>query len=96
MHWLSQLSVINQILIIYFLLINLISFFNIGLDKLKSQLSHWRTKETTLWLLALLGGSLGTLLGMNFFRHKTKKNSFQIILALIFFLQIIIIYFFLN
>ena len=53
---------------------------------------HARTRELTLWILALVGGSLGTLLGMNYFRHKTKKQSFQAVLAMILAIQVWIVY----
>lgn len=88
MRWFLQLNLLSQLLLIYFLLINLISFFYIGIDKMKAQLDRRRVSEKTLWFLALIGGSLGTLLGMNFFRHKTKKISFQAILAVILAVQI--------
>jgi uncharacterized membrane protein YsdA (DUF1294 family) len=78
-----QLPLLSQILIIYAALINLIAFFYFGLDKFKSQINSWRVSEKTLWLLALLGGSAGSLCGMYFFRHKTKKVSFQLVLGLI-------------
>lgn len=90
--WFFELNIIEKIIIIYLLLINIISFFNIGLDKLKAQLHHSRTREMTLWLLALVGGSLGTILSMYFFRHKTQKNSFQAVLIIILLIQILLVY----
>ncbi len=89
--WFTQLNLLIQLLIIYLIIINIISFFYIGLDKLKSQLSRHRISEMALWLLTLIGGSIGTLLGMNYFRHKTKKPSFQAGIAIILAIQIIII-----
>jgi len=82
-----------DILFIYLICINLVSFFIIGYDKMKANLNTRRIPEKTLWLVALIGGSLGTLLGMNYFRHKTQKNSFQAIFALILALQILLVYF---
>lgn len=64
--------------IIYFIMINLISFFIYALDKKKSQNSSWRISEKTLLFLALIGGSLGALLAMRTFRHKTKHKLFTI------------------
>lgn len=92
MRWFLQLNLLSQILLLYFLLINIISFFYIGIDKMKAQLDRRRVSEKTLWLLALIGGSLGTLIGMHFFRHKTKKISFQAILAMILAVQLWLIY----
>ena len=91
MHWFIQLNLPSQLLLIYFLLINITSFFYIGIDKMKAQLNSRRVSEKTLWLLALIGGSLGTLLGMRWFRHKTKKISFQAILAVILTVQVFLI-----
>ena len=90
--WFVQLELTKQLLLIYLVLINLITFFYFGVDKLKAQLSHRRVPEKTLWILALVGGTVGALAGMNFFRHKTKKNSFQIVIAFILLIQIALIY----
>ena len=85
-----SLNLISQILLLYIIAINIIAFFFFGLDKLKSQLNkRRRISEKTLWFLALLGGSPGSIFGMYFFIHKTKKDSFQIVLALILGAQII-------
>ncbi len=91
MRWFLELNFFTQILLIYLALINLISFFFIGLDKMKAQLDHSRVRERTLWFLTLIGGSLGTLLGMRYFRHKTQKLSFQAVVAVILVIQILII-----
>jgi len=89
----TNLPLPTQILITYLVLINIITFFYFGLDKLKSQLQHRRISEKTLWILSAIGGSLGALLGMNFFRHKTKKLSFQAGIAVILAGQICLILF---
>lgn len=91
--WFLELNFLIEIIIIYLAIINIVSFFYIGLDKMKAQLVHSRVREKTLWLLTLIGGSFGTLLGMNYFRHKTKKLSFQAVVAVILAVQILIIYF---
>ena len=74
--------------LIYLLLINLIGFLAMFLDKQKSKKEKWRIPEKTLFLFALLGGSLGTTLGMNTFRHKTKHWYFKLGMPLILGLQI--------
>ena len=66
------------ILIIYIILINLVGFFLYGLDKAKAKRGARRVPEATLFFLAVLGGSLGGLLGMAVFRHKTLHKSFRI------------------
>ena len=59
--------------------VNLVSFALYGLDKLKAKKGLWRIKESTLLLVAALGGSLGALLGMEIFRHKTKHWQFKVL-----------------
>lgn len=78
----------TQLLIGYFGFINLLTFFVFGFDKWMARGGHWRTTERMLWLLAFLGGSPAALFGMQFFRHKTQKVSFQLILAFIIILQV--------
>ena len=72
-----ELAIPIQLLIGYLGLINLVTFFYFGFDKLKAQWATRRVSEKMLWTLSLIGGSVGGLLGMYFFRHKTKKVSFQ-------------------
>ncbi|MDU7026663.1 MAG: DUF1294 domain-containing protein [Clostridiales bacterium] len=71
----------------YLILINLIGFLSMGLDKSKARRGKWRIKERTLFLIALVGGSTGSLCGMYFFRHKTKHRSFVIGIPAILILQ---------
>ena len=75
---------------ILFLLIavNLVSFALYGLDKLKAKKGLWRIRESTLLLVAALGGSVGALLGMEVFRHKTKHWSFKLLVPLFLILHI--------
>jgi uncharacterized membrane protein YsdA (DUF1294 family) len=65
-------------LIIYVLVINIIGFFIMGIDKYKAKKGYWRTPEKTLFTITLLGGGVGTIVGMYLFRHKTKKLKFTI------------------
>lgn len=62
--------------------VNLVSFALYGLDKAKAKRGLWRIRESTLLLVAALGGSLGALLGMELFRHKTKHWTFKILIPL--------------
>lgn len=80
----------------YLLAINLITFFIFALDKIKAVNNERRISERWLWFLVLFGGPAGALVGMNIFRHKTKKLSFQAVLAVIFLLQIWLVYFVLR
>ena len=61
-----------QLLLGYLLLMNLIAFVLMGLDKRRARRDKWRISEKTLFLPAVLGGSLGAILGMRLFHHKTK------------------------
>lgn len=76
---------------IYILGINLLAFIAMGLDKYKAKKGAWRTPESTLITLVLLGGGIGGIAGMYTFRHKTKKPSFFIGFPAILIIQIIVI-----
>ena len=60
----------------YLVAVNLVTFTVYGADKAKARRGAWRVPEKTLFLLPLLGGSVGALLGMLVFRHKTKHWYF--------------------
>lgn len=63
-------------LAVYLAVINLATFIVYGADKRRARKGKWRVPEKTLFLLPLLGGSVGALLGMRMFRHKTKHWYF--------------------
>jgi uncharacterized membrane protein YsdA (DUF1294 family) len=65
-------------IVIYYLLINVLSFFVMGIDKKRAKRGEWRIKETKLWWLAVAGGALGGFMGMRVYHHKTKHTSFKI------------------
>ena len=67
-----------QYFIYYWMIINIVAFFLIGIDKKKARTGAWRIPEKTLFLSAILGGSIGSICGMQLFRHKTKHKSFVI------------------
>ena len=81
-------------IMIYLLVINLIGFFIMWLDKRKAKYGRWRIPEKTLFLITLLGGGIGTISGMYTFRHKTKKLKFTVGLPAILILEIIAIIYF--
>jgi uncharacterized membrane protein YsdA (DUF1294 family) len=66
------------ILYAYLLIINLIGFILMGWDKYKAKKRQRRVPETRLFLIAAIGGSLGSWMGMSAFRHKTKHRSFTL------------------
>ena len=67
----------------YLLIINLFTFVVFGIDKQKAIKKKYRVPEKTLFLLATMGGSVGALMGMFRFRHKTSKWDFRIGIPLI-------------
>lgn len=79
-----------QNILIYLIIINLIGFFVMWLDKRKAQHAKWRIKESTLLLVAALGGGIGTIAGMYTFRHKTQKAKFVFGFPAIIVIQILI------
>lgn len=84
---------ILKILIVYLLITNLIGFVLMGTDKRKAIRHTYRIPEKTLFLAALLGGSIGSILGMQIFRHKTKHWYFVIGMPAILILQILLVFF---
>ena len=82
-----------QFLIGWCIIFSLIGFCSMGIDKRKAQLGKWRIPERTLFLIAILGGSPGSIAGMLFFRHKTRHASFRYGLPLIFVLELIAVLF---
>ena len=76
-------------ILIYLLLINLIAFLAMYIDKKRAKWGKWRIKESTLFLLVLLGGGIGGIAGMYTFRHKTKKPRFVIGFPAILIIEII-------
>ena len=66
----------GTVLLAWLAAVNLVTFAVYGIDKAKAKRGAWRVPERTLFLLPLLGGSLGALLGMRVFHHKTKHWYF--------------------
>lgn len=76
---------------IYVIVINLLGFFIMFLDKKRAKTDSRRIPENTLLYITLMGGSIGTIAGMYTFRHKTKKPRFYIGFPVILAIQIILI-----
>ncbi|MDO4813008.1 MAG: DUF1294 domain-containing protein [Eubacteriales bacterium] len=79
---------ISQYALIYLAAINLVTFLTYGIDKYRAKRGAWRISEKTLFLLPLLGGSVGAIAGMKVFHHKTKHWYFRYGLPLILLAQI--------
>ncbi len=80
-----------SIIINYLIIVNIIGYLAMASDKSRAQKSQWRIPEKDLFLIAILGGSLGCILGMYGFRHKTKKDTFVIGMPLIGVIQLAVI-----
>lgn len=82
--------------IAYLVLINIAAFIIYGADKHKAKKGQWRIPEKTLIGVAVLGGSIGAVMGMRLFSHKTKHPKFYIGIPVIILLQIavVVVYYF--
>ena len=83
-----------NIAIAYFLLVNIVAFIAFGVDKFTAKKIRSRIPEFTLLLLAAIGGSVGALLGMKVFRHKTLHAKFKFGVPAILVVQIVIAVYF--
>lgn len=72
----------------YLIFLNLVGFLIMGEDKRMAKMHRWRISERMLFLVSILGGSIGTWAGMYVFRHKTRHWYFVIGIPLILILQI--------
>lgn len=83
-HWL-------YIVLIYLAAINIVTFSLYGIDKWKAKRSKWRIEESTLLWWAAFGGSLGALLGMKVWHHKTLHKKFKYGVPAILIAQVVIV-----
>ena len=74
--------------LIYLAAINVVTFFLYGIDKLKAKHSKWRISEAILIWFSVFGGSIGALLGMKAWHHKTQHKKFKYGIPLILLAQI--------
>ena len=82
----------KYLLPLYLILMNAAGLIIMFADKQFARKKKWRIPEATLLAVSLLGGSIGSLLGMYLFRHKTKHAKFYIGLPVILAIQIILVY----
>ena len=81
-------NILHIILLIYVVVINVIGFVIMGVDKKRAIRGAWRISEASLFFVAFIGGSLGSIIGMQHFRHKTKHWYFQYGMPVILMVQI--------
>lgn len=88
-----SISIGLLIVLIYLIIVNIVGFAMMGIDKKKAIRGAWRIPEASLFMVALIGGSIGSILGMQIFRHKTKHWYFKYGMPVILILQIAIVIF---
>ena len=76
---------------VYLFVINLAGFIVMAIDKSKARRNKWRVPEAILFLFAIFGGSIGCLLGMRIFHHKTQKPRFYIGMPVILGIQVLVL-----
>ena len=69
-------DILILVIIGYLAIINMVVFASMGIDKKRAIRGAYRISEASLFMVALLGGSMGSILGMQLFRHKTKHWYF--------------------
>ncbi len=79
---------VYNILILYLTVINLIGFAVMGIDKRKAVKRLWRIPESTLFIIAIIGGSIGSIIGMRVFHHKTRHWYFVLGMPFILIVQL--------
>jgi uncharacterized membrane protein YsdA (DUF1294 family) len=79
--------------LIYVVAVNLFGFIQMGIDKKRAIRGAWRISEASLFTTAFAGGALGSILGMRFFRHKTKHWYFKYGMPAIFLVELFLVLF---
>ena len=87
------MDIASKIVIGYYLIINLVLLVLMAYDKACAKKDKWRIPESTLFIVALLGGGVGGLLGMFLFKHKKRKPQFYIIYIISIILHAVFLYF---
>ena len=85
-----------QNLTIYLIVINIIGFLTMYIDKKKAQKGAWRIPEKTIFIITAIGGGIGTIAGMYKFRHKTQKTRFTVGLPILLIMDILAVIWFLT
>lgn len=92
----QEIDKMYWMIIVYIVMINLIGFLSMGIDKRRAIKKKYRISERCLFSIAMIGGSLGSILGMKKFHHKTKHWYFKYGMPSIFVLQILVIWYFIK
>lgn len=86
----------HRILLIYLAVVNILTFIVFGVDKMNAKSNRQRVRIVTLLGLAFIGGSVGALIGMYVFHHKTKKAYFTVGVPLILLMQVVVLFYVMN
>lgn len=84
-----------KIIVAYLIIINTGGFFTMLIDKRKAEKKKWRIPEKNIFFIAAIGGSLGAMIGMYVFRHKTKHWYFKFLFTVFLIAHMLILYYFL-
>lgn len=86
----------HRILLIYLAVVNILTIIVFGVDKMNAKPNRQRVRIVTLLGLAFIGGSVGALIGMYGFHHKTKKAYFTVGVPLILLMQVVVLFYVMN
>ena len=86
----------HRILLIYLAVVNILTIIVFGVDKMNAKSNRQRVRIMTLLGLAFIGGSVGALIGMYVFHHKTKKAYFTVGVPLILLMQVVVLFYVMN
>ena len=86
----------HRILLIYLAVVNILTFIVFGVDKMNAKSNRQRVRIVTLLGLTFIGGSVGALIGMYGFHHKTKKAYFTVGVPLILLMQVVVLFYVMN
>ena len=89
-------SLFFPIATVYLVIMNLLGFAMMGIDKKRAVRGAWRISEASLFLVAFLGGALGCTMGMRHFRHKTRHWYFKYGMPAVFAVQVFLVLFLYN
>lgn len=86
----------HKLLIVYLIVINVVAIIAFAIDKIAAIEHRSRIRIVTLLGLAFIGGSIGALIAMYVFHHKTKQDYFAVGVPLIILMQIVVLFFLMN
>lgn len=86
----------HRVLLIYLAVVNILTIIVFGVDKMNAKANRQRVRIVTLLGLAFIGGSVGALIGMYGFHHKTKKAYFTVGVPLILLMQVVVLFYVMN